>query len=191
MTDIVLKDADIALVERIRAVADARGWTLSHALLQLLEQGLRVQEHDAASPLDAHESSALSEAIAALELMPDDQFAKIGKLGPVKCAESRSGYAVVMNTTARTTADEVIAFWREAGKAKWFNGGDAFDAMPNFSVWLDALNSERVFALSSAPYSAEYATDLGAAFDDILLGNATPQAAMEKVLANSANYATK
>lgn len=75
--------------------------------------------------------------------------------------------------------------------AKLTVGGDAFDAMPNFSVWLDALNSERVFALSSAPYSAEYATDLGAAFDDILLGNATPQAAMEKVLANSANYATK
>ena len=24
--------------------------------------------------------------------------------------------------------DDVIAFWREAGQAKWFNGGEAFDA---------------------------------------------------------------
>ncbi len=82
MTDIVLKDADAALVERIRAVADARGWTVSHALLQLLEHGLRAQEREAGKPLDDHESSALSEAFAALERMPDDRFAMIGRLPP-------------------------------------------------------------------------------------------------------------
>jgi uncharacterized protein (DUF924 family) len=26
-----------------------------------------------------------------------------------------------------TTADEVVRFWREAGAAAWFNGGDVFD----------------------------------------------------------------
>lgn len=68
-------------------------------------------------------------------------------------------------------------------------GTAEFDGIPNFSVWLDALKSPNVFALGSAPYAAEYSTDLGAAFDKILLGDATPQATMEKVLANSANYA--
>ena len=32
MTDIVLKDADPVLFDRIRRVADARGWTLPRAL---------------------------------------------------------------------------------------------------------------------------------------------------------------
>jgi uncharacterized protein (DUF924 family) len=29
----------------------------------------------------------------------------------------------------KTTAAEVVAFWREAGSAKWFKGGAAFDAL--------------------------------------------------------------
>ncbi len=29
--------------------------------------------------------------------------------------------------TARPTAADVVAFWRQAGHAKWFRGGDAFD----------------------------------------------------------------
>jgi uncharacterized protein (DUF924 family) len=29
----------------------------------------------------------------------------------------------------KTTAAEVVAFWREAGPAKWFKGGVAFDAL--------------------------------------------------------------
>ena len=46
MTDIVLKDADPVLFDRIRRVADARGWTLPRALQYLLEQGLHVYEGD-------------------------------------------------------------------------------------------------------------------------------------------------
>ncbi|MCD9033711.1 DUF924 domain-containing protein [Luteimonas sp. Y-2-2-4F] len=26
-----------------------------------------------------------------------------------------------------TAAEEIVAFWREAGQARWFNGGEAFD----------------------------------------------------------------
>lgn len=66
-----------------------------------------------------------------------------------------------------------------------------FSGIAQFSTWLDSLQSKNVFALGSAPYSAEYSTDLGAAFSDLLLGTTTPQAAMEKVAANSVNYATK
>lgn len=66
----------------------------------------------------------------------------------------------------------------------------AYDGIPQFSVWLDALKSDKVHALSSAPYSAEYSTDLGTAFDDILRGAATPQAAMDKVLQSAAGYST-
>ncbi len=65
----------------------------------------------------------------------------------------------------------------------------AFDSIENFSVWLDALASDNVHALSSAPYAAEYSTDLGAAFDTILLGTATPEEAMQSVLDRSSNYA--
>lgn len=66
----------------------------------------------------------------------------------------------------------------------------AYDGIDQFSVWLDALKSDNVHALSSAPYSAEYSTDLGAAFDDIVRGAATPQEAMDKVQKNTAGYST-
>lgn len=82
MTDIMLKDADPVLVDRIRRLADARGWPMPQALLYLLEQGLHVYEGDGAARLDNRESSALAEAIAALEGIPDDQgYAKIGRIG--------------------------------------------------------------------------------------------------------------
>lgn len=67
----------------------------------------------------------------------------------------------------------------------------AYDDIENFSTWLDALKSENVFALSSAPYSTEYSADLGTAFGDILLGSKAPQAAMAGVAERSASYATE
>lgn len=70
-------------------------------------------------------------------------------------------------------------------------GNAKFDAIPNFSTWLKALGSDNVFALGSAPYAAEYSTDLGKAFDQIVLGKADPQTAMQKVLTQSAGYSTK
>jgi len=66
----------------------------------------------------------------------------------------------------------------------------AYDGIGQFSVWLDALASDNVHALSNAPYAAEYATDLDAAFDNLMRGAATPQEAMDKVQQNALGYAT-
>ena len=83
MTDIVLKDADPVLVDRIKRVADARGWTLPRALQSLLEQGLHVYEGDGSVRLDNSEADALQAAIAAMEQVPDDPgYAAIGRATP-------------------------------------------------------------------------------------------------------------
>lgn len=85
MTDIVLKDADPVLVDRIKRVADARGWPLPRALQYLLEQGLHVYEGGGAVRLDNTEADALAAAIAALEGVPDDQgYALIGRVDPAR-----------------------------------------------------------------------------------------------------------
>ncbi len=83
MTDIVLRDAAPVLVDRIRRVAQARGWELSQAMLYLLEQGLHVYEGDGSVHLDTSEADALQAAIAALEQVPSDPgFAAIGRVAP-------------------------------------------------------------------------------------------------------------
>ena len=83
MTDIVLRDADPILVDRIRRVAQARGWELPQAMLYLLEQGLHVYEGDGSVHLDNAEANALQAAIAALEQVPNDPgFAAIGRIRP-------------------------------------------------------------------------------------------------------------
>lgn len=83
MTDIVLKDADPVLVDRIKRVADARGWTIPRALQYLLEQGLHVYEGDGSVRFENTEVDALQAAIAALEQVPDDPgYAAIGRAYP-------------------------------------------------------------------------------------------------------------
>ncbi|MFZ2964653.1 MAG: extracellular solute-binding protein, partial [Rhodoglobus sp.] len=67
----------------------------------------------------------------------------------------------------------------------------AYDGIENFSVWLDALKSDNVFALSSKPYAAEYSTDLGVAFDEVIRGANSPQDALDAVLNRSSGYATE
>ena len=44
MTDIVLKDIDPVLADRIRRVAEARGWNMHDTLYHLLEHGLFITE---------------------------------------------------------------------------------------------------------------------------------------------------
>lgn len=79
MTDIVLRDIDPVLAERIRRIGDARGWSLPETLLQLLEHGLNACEGDGAVRFDGKEASVLEAAIAALEQVPNDPgFALIG-----------------------------------------------------------------------------------------------------------------
>lgn len=81
MTDIVLKDIDPVLSDRIKRVADARGWSVPKTLLHLLEQGLHVYEGDGAVRFDNSEADVLHAAIAALEQVPDDAgYSLIGKV---------------------------------------------------------------------------------------------------------------
>lgn len=68
---------------------------------------------------------------------------------------------------------------------------EGYDAIPQFQGWLDALKSDNVFALNSAPYSAEYSTDLGTAFDDVIRGASSASDAMATVAARATNYASE
>ena len=81
MTDIVLREADPILVDRIGRVATARGWDMAHAVQYLLEQGLHVFEGDGSVRLDSAEADALQAMIAALEQVPDDPgYASSGRV---------------------------------------------------------------------------------------------------------------
>lgn len=81
MTDIVLHDIDAILADRIRRVAEARGWTMPRTLLHLLEQGLNAHEGEGGVRFERSEADVLQAAIAALEGIPnDDGYSLIGKL---------------------------------------------------------------------------------------------------------------
>ena len=81
MTEIVLRDIDPVLAERIRRIADARRWDLPRTLQHLLEQGLYVVEADMNVRFSDTDNSALREAIAALESVPNDPgFSLIGRV---------------------------------------------------------------------------------------------------------------
>ena len=83
MTDIVLRDIDSALADRIRRLADAQGWETGETLRRALDLGLQACENIAAIRLAEHESALLQSAIAALEQTPDDLgFAMIGRAKP-------------------------------------------------------------------------------------------------------------
>ena len=84
MTEIVLTDIDDVLLERIRRVADRRGWPLSHALRHLLEQGLYAVESEGPQGFDNSEADVLQAAITALEGIPDGVFSLIGQVPAVK-----------------------------------------------------------------------------------------------------------
>ena len=79
MTDLIVKDVDDGLVERITAYAAAQGWGQARTLRFLLEQGLRASIGDERSSFDAEEDTVLAAAISALEQVPDDTFALIGR----------------------------------------------------------------------------------------------------------------
>ncbi len=64
----------------------------------------------------------------------------------------------------------------------------AYTAIPNFDAWLKPLSSPNAKAMASQPYSAQYATDLGTAFDDVARGVATPADAMKSVADKSTSY---
>ena len=66
MTDLLLRDIDPILADRIHRVSVARGWTEHETILRLLEQGLFASEQEVRGGLEGGEVDALAEAIAAL-----------------------------------------------------------------------------------------------------------------------------
>jgi hypothetical protein len=80
VTDIVLRDIDPLLAERIKGLGEARGWTVHDTLLRVLEQGLHACEDNGAVRFEANEAGALEAAIASMEAVPSDPgFALIGR----------------------------------------------------------------------------------------------------------------
>ncbi|GAB2530340.1 ABC transporter substrate-binding protein [Paramicrobacterium agarici] len=65
---------------------------------------------------------------------------------------------------------------------------DAYKDLPNFEVWANALTSPNAQSLASAPYSAEYSTDLGNAFDDVVRGKSTAEKALDYVTSRTKSY---
>ena len=70
MTDLVMKDIDPVLADRIRRVAEARGWNMHDTLLHLLEQGLFTTESEVRGGFNDREVDVLSAAISALKEVP-------------------------------------------------------------------------------------------------------------------------
>jgi hypothetical protein len=89
MTDIILRDVDAVLAERIRRIGETHGWSPADTLLHVLEYGLHACEGDGKGRLDPTERDVLGSAIQALEQVPDDQgFALIGRAGAAPDAPS-------------------------------------------------------------------------------------------------------
>ena len=81
MTDIVLKDLDPALIERLDRVSAANGWQQEESLRNVFEHGLHALELAATLRLNDREENALQSAINAMEGVADDTgFALIGRM---------------------------------------------------------------------------------------------------------------
>ena len=81
MTDLVLRDIDTVLADRIRKVAQTNAWTVHQAILHLIERGLYASEGGALR-FDGAESDVMQSMIAALETVPNDPgFSLIGRFG--------------------------------------------------------------------------------------------------------------
>ncbi len=73
MHDLVLRDIDPILAERIQRIGIARGWSQQETVLRLLEQGLFACEQEVRGGFESPEVDALADAIAALKLLPAGQ----------------------------------------------------------------------------------------------------------------------
>ena len=74
-----MAELDLLLAQRLERLATRRGWTEEEALVQAVERGLMALEAEGATDLADDESDVLKQAIAALEEIPTDAFAAIGK----------------------------------------------------------------------------------------------------------------
>jgi hypothetical protein len=81
MTDILLRDIDPALIERLNRVAAANGWQPDQSLHAVLEHGLHALVLAATLRLKEREETAVQSAIQAMEGVVDDPgFALIGRV---------------------------------------------------------------------------------------------------------------
>ena len=79
MTDLILRDIEPTLLDRLKRMAVARGGNLEDVLRLLLDRGLACS-NDSEDELDDNHARVLQAAIAALESVPSDPgFALIGR----------------------------------------------------------------------------------------------------------------
>ena len=74
-----MSDLDLVLAQRLERLAMARGWSEEEAHARVVERGLASLEAESATDLAEDEADVLKAAIAALEEIPSDSFAAIGK----------------------------------------------------------------------------------------------------------------
>jgi len=80
MSETLQIQLDAVLLERVRRVAQARGWSEAVAIRHLIEHGLFAVEPRGEPRLDDLDANILQSAIAALEGIPDDPgFSLIGR----------------------------------------------------------------------------------------------------------------
>ncbi|MCC8363248.1 hypothetical protein LK996_09190 [Lysobacter sp. A6] len=72
MTDLVLRDIDPDIAERIKRLADSRGWTMHVTLETLLHNGLQSCESGLHVHFNDRESDALAKAIVEMEKVAND-----------------------------------------------------------------------------------------------------------------------
>ena len=85
MTDIILRDIDDLLADRLKRLSEHHAWPMHETLLAVIEQGLHACESGALARFDDREANALQQAIAALQEIPDDAgFGLIGKAAAVE-----------------------------------------------------------------------------------------------------------
>ncbi|WP_052108152.1 hypothetical protein [Aerolutibacter daejeonensis] len=82
MSETLQIQLDAVLLERVRRVAQTRGWSETTAIRHLIEHGLFAVEPRGEPRLDDMDANILQSAIAALEGIPDDPgFSLIGRAG--------------------------------------------------------------------------------------------------------------
>ncbi len=88
MTESIVLNIDPLLLERVRRMATAKGWSEHQALGHLLEHGLFACEAELAARFNDSDADALQAAIAALEQIQDDPgFASIGRIESDRAAD--------------------------------------------------------------------------------------------------------
>lgn len=70
MTDLLIRDLDSILTERIQRLSAARGWSIDETIARLIEHGLFAMEAEVRGGFSDPEVDALADAIAALRAVP-------------------------------------------------------------------------------------------------------------------------